>query len=494
MHRSHPRVTARLTLAAVLGTGLVGLAAPQAHAADATITLNGSTATVTGSGASVNGNTVTITGGGSYQLSGTLNGQVVVNTPETNAVTLVLSGANITSSTTAAINVAMANNVTVELAAGTTNSLTGGVAGDQEANAALFSREDMVIRGTGSLNVRSNAADGIASKDTLTIESGTITVNAGDEGIRGKDTMTIKGGTINVTATGDGIKSNNDTDPNLGVTVISGGTVTVSSGDDAVKGVRAVNISGGTLNIPKSYEGIEALVINISGGTINLVSQDDGINAVEEGINEFAVSTVAQVNISGGTVVADSGVDGIDSNGPVTFTGGTTVASCGTPRGGGEGGIDANGPVNFRGGTVLGAGMTSLAVMSVPPTNGQGWVAGKLSASRPAGTIVHVVQNNQVIASYRALRTFQEIVFSSNRITNGQTYQLYVGGTMNGTAVGGLSTAGGNLNGATQAATATAGQYSGGIIGMNFGGGFGTPGTTGTTFGGFGRTTPAPVA
>jgi hypothetical protein len=469
MHRSS-RLAASTSVAALLSVCSIGVMAQEAVAADATITLNGSSATASGSGVTVNGNTVTITAGGSYQLSGTLNGQVIVDTAESNTVSLILSGANITSSTTAAINIAMAGSVTVELAAGTTNSLNGGTSGDNEANAALFSAEDMVITGTGSLNVRSNAADGIASKDTLTIESGTITVNAGDDGIRGKDFLLVKGGTLDVTATTDGLKSNNDSDASLGYTTISGGTITVNAGDDAIKGVTAANVSGGTIRVTRAFEGIEALKVNISGGNTSIVSTDDGINAVEEGIDEFAASTIASVTVSGGTTVVDAGVDGVDSNGGLTVTGGVLVASCATSMGGGEGGIDTNGPTDFRGGTVLGAGITSMAVMSVPPTNGQGWVAARLNSAQNAGTVVHVVQNNQVLASWRSMKRFQEIVFSGNRITNGQTYQIYTGGSIGTDLGGGLSTTGGNISGASQVTTATAGQYSGGLIGMGFGG------------------------
>ena len=55
-------------------------------------------------------------------------------------------------------------------------------------------------------------------------------------------------------------------------------------------------------------------------------------------------------------MIVNSDVDGLDSNGTVTFSGGTTVInghSGGMP---GEGAIDANGPVYFNGGTVFGAG------------------------------------------------------------------------------------------------------------------------------------------
>ena len=38
-----------------------------------------------------------------------------------------------------------------------------------------FSKSDLVIRGSGSLTVNANFKNGIASKDSLTIENGVIT-------------------------------------------------------------------------------------------------------------------------------------------------------------------------------------------------------------------------------------------------------------------------------------------------------------------------------
>ena len=49
-------------------------------------------------------------------------------------------------------------------------------------NAALFSRGDLTITGTGSLSVTPNGNDAIASKDRLVVECRRITVAAVDDG------------------------------------------------------------------------------------------------------------------------------------------------------------------------------------------------------------------------------------------------------------------------------------------------------------------------
>ena len=72
-----------------------------------TITASGGSAEVSGSDAgnvTVDGGTVTITGSGTYVVSGTLDGQVVVNADKAD-VRLVLAGASITNTGGPAIDI-----------------------------------------------------------------------------------------------------------------------------------------------------------------------------------------------------------------------------------------------------------------------------------------------------------------------------------------------------------------------------------------------------
>jgi hypothetical protein len=459
------RIARRTAVVAGLAAGL--MAGPFAVAAvaapTATITLTGSGATVSGSNVTVSGGAVTITAPGSYEIRGTLsNGSVKVDTAAAGAVELILDGASITNSTSSALYVADADAVTVTLSAGTINSLTDAptYTNADEPDAALFSTADLTIAGTGALNVRGNYADGIAGKDDVVIQSGTVAVDAKDDAIRGKDSLTVNGGTISATTTtGDGLKSNEE-EAGKGVVTITDGTISVSAADDGIKGQNALNISGGTIDVTRSYEALEAMELTISGGTINVVSSDDSVNAAEEGLDGHAVSTKAFIRVTGGTIISDSGKDGYDSNGTLTFTGGTVVANGPTSGArGGDGAFDASGTMSLNGGTVLGAGMTSFAVLGARvPTNGQGWVAPVFPANQAAGTIVHIVSGGTVLASYRAPKSFYEVAFSDNRITNGQSYDVYTGGTVSGTSTGGLYS-GGSISGATKVLTVTAGVY-----------------------------------
>ena len=234
-------------------------------------------------GVTVEDGTLNITKAGTYKLSGEYQGQIKVETADSDAVRLVLDNANITNSSGAALNVVNADEVILYSASGTTNTISDGAdytaTGEDDPDAVVYSKADLTIAGEGTLKVNGNHEDGIHTSDGLVIASGTLEVNAANTGIKGKDYVDILGGTINVTAQQDGIKSTNDTDEGQGWTRLSNGTVTVNAGDDGFKASRVVEISGGSLTVEQSDEGIEAQYINVSGGDVNVTSADDGMNA-----------------------------------------------------------------------------------------------------------------------------------------------------------------------------------------------------------------------
>lgn len=297
------------------------------------VNLEGDLITLQGGGATVAGRVVTITSAGQYSIHGTLNdGQVIVDTADEGTVELVLNGVNISCSTSAPLYIANADQTEIVLATGTQNHITDGTsypnATTEDPNAAVFSHDDLIISGTGSLTVDAKFNNGIAGKDELTIAGGTLTVNAVNDGIKGRDSITIQAGTITVQAGGDGLQSSNDEDLAKGVVAIEGGTLRITAGADGIQGEAQVLIQGGSISVTSgggsasssssvdSAKGIKSATdISINGGVIDVNSLDDALHSNNN------------VTIGGGTLTLASGDDGIHADAAITINAGNVHIS-----------------------------------------------------------------------------------------------------------------------------------------------------------------------
>ena len=219
--------------------------APIALSDDGSTCSGGATATADG---------VTITAGGDYLVSGALSdGCITIEAGEQDDVRLILSGASISAQDGPAINCQSADKLIITLAEGTENSLSDGqtysVQEDEEPNAALYSRADLSINGSGALTVTGNYLHGILSKDDLKITGGSITVSAAGDALRGRDGVAICGGTLDLSAQDDGIQSNYEGDATRGWVVIEGGEIAISAAGDGIAAESVAQISGGTVAI-----------------------------------------------------------------------------------------------------------------------------------------------------------------------------------------------------------------------------------------------------
>lgn len=214
-----------------------------------TIKLSGSSAEITGQGATFANGQVTITAPGSYIISGTLdNGSVHVAIDKKEKAHLILNGANISCSNGPAIFVESADKTVITLAAGTENAVFDGKT-YTSGNACIYSKDDLTINGTGTLTVNGSFNNGIGCKNDLHIIGGTINVTATVNGLKGNDSVLVTGGKISITAGKDGIKSDNEDDPAKGFVFISGGEISIVSEDDGIQAVTSLGVIGGSLKI-----------------------------------------------------------------------------------------------------------------------------------------------------------------------------------------------------------------------------------------------------
>lgn len=267
-------------------------------AGEVALTLSGDTIESDSDAVAISGSTVTISKSGTYRVTGTLDdGQIIVDAKNSD-VTLVLDGADITCLNGAPIDVEDADEVTVTLAAGTENTLTDSASYQAdgvttEADAALYSKADLILNGEGSLTINANSNDGIASRDTLVVESGSITVNAKNHGIKGKDYLMIYDGAIVVNAGGDGFKATNDVQPSLGYVEVTGGQIHVTTEDEGISAVSNIRISGAQLTIDSANNGMKAgETIAIENAEVSITCPDEVFTCTSEEIADSATITV----------------------------------------------------------------------------------------------------------------------------------------------------------------------------------------------------------
>ncbi len=390
------------------------------------LTCFGTTAQIQGSGAVEEEGMVRITRPGTYILRGDYQGRICVDAKKEDEVRLIFDQFSITCPDSAPIYGLQSKRIILTLAEGTENRVADGSAyvypsaDEDEPDAAIFSKDDLTINGSGKLKVQGNYGNGIFSKDDLTVISGEIWVTAVKDGIKGKDSVSIQDGMIRVESGEDGIKASNDQDAEKGYVIVEGGDIQISAGDDGIHAETWLTIHDGTIFIDESYEGLEGMKIDINGGSIQVTSIDDGINGAG---TEDAQGIY--VRMTGGEIWVDSGADGIDSNGDVYVHGGTVYIN--GPVSGGDGALDYDGRALISGGTFLAAGSARM-MQAFSESSSQRMLLVSYGQSQAGGTEVTLrTGQGEEIVSWSPAKDFECILISLAELEEGGVYTLQTG-------------------------------------------------------------------
>lgn len=337
------------------------------------------------SNVTIDGTSATVTLPSKISVSGSCsNSRLAVDVDKTTysdgQVILTLEGLELSNSTMAPIYVeAIGDEVQISVKNGTTNTISDGTThtdtytdndGNTETvNAAIFSRDNLKIKGKDTLNVNGNTEDGIVCKNDLKLWNGTITVNAVDDGIRGNDSVRISNpndmvtngsdgdfSTLNVTVNtnnynnsstgGDGIKANS-TDDGSGYVVINSGTVNINSYADGIQAEQDFTMNDGTLNITtfetSTYTDSGSMSSGSTGsfnpGGMGDTEDSGNTNKVDNSCKDIKsvglydeTGTTWQsggnLTINGGTITIDSSDDSLHCGDDMTLVGGVfTLAS-----------------------------------------------------------------------------------------------------------------------------------------------------------------------
>ena len=303
------------------------------------IQLSGTSAAASSNSVKISGTTITITEEATYIISGTLDdGMIIVNAPDSAKLQIVLNGVDITSETSAPLYILEADKVFITLAEGTENTLSNGgtftAIDENNIDAAIFSKQDLTLNGSGSLTVTSPAGHGIVCKDDLVFTSGTYTVHSASHGLDANDSVRITGETnLTIDAGKDGIHSENTDDASLGFIYISNGTLNIEAEGDGIAAGAYVQIENGTFDLlvgGGSVNGSSASSENYGGfmgggghgGMRPGGSQNTTTTTDENSTSMKGIKAANSLLISGGTFHIDSADDSVHSDVSVTINGG----------------------------------------------------------------------------------------------------------------------------------------------------------------------------
>lgn len=297
-------------------------------------------------GYNIVGTALTIEAAGTYIVSGSCQSGSITVKKGVTGVTLVLSGLTLTADGTAAIACNKSSGVTIVAQDGTTNILSDTETNNNDSYPDNTNAENAVIKckdgsqvtlcGSGSLTVNANGKNGIKSGATTDEE--------------GEAWLVIRDLTLTISA-----PVNDAINAEASLTILSG-DLTIDTGDDAVHSdyyltVGAAGTDGPTITVNSCSEGLEAADLSIAGGNITIHAGDDCLNAANSDLTGYAFT----LSISGGTLVMDTtSGDGIDSNGTLSISGGTVVVWTNSTADNQP--LDADGTLSITGGTVLAAG------------------------------------------------------------------------------------------------------------------------------------------
>lgn len=290
---------------------------------------------------------------GTYILSGTAeNFTVIVDVDKKDKVQIVLYNAEITNEDRPVIEVKSADKCFVTSVGENRLEVTGAFSAedDEEADAVIYSKDDLTLNGTGKLLVVSTE-NGITAKDDLKITGGEYEISCAETGIDVHDSVSIYDGTFVIEAGADAFKCQNKKDE--GAFYIRNGSFTLTAGDDGIQAEEYLVIDGGEFDIT-AKEGLESTFVRINGGTVKISATDDGINASNKN-SEYRTC----IEINGGEITVSAGpgdTDCLDSNGTIVVNGGTISVT-------GNSTFDADFGSTYNGGVII---VNGTQVDSIP--------------------------------------------------------------------------------------------------------------------------------
>ncbi len=222
------------------------------------------------------------------------------------------------------------------------------------------------------------------------------------------ENITVNSGTITIDAKDDAFHANTKM-------VVDGGNFTIDTSDDAIHSDGDLTINDGSIRIKSGYEGLEGANIYINGGYLHITTTDDCLNVTTD--------NTGMLRITGGQMWACSSLgdhDCLDSNGSIEMTGGLVIACGSSPLDAGDG---SNCYQKHTGGTLLVLGPSSAGMWNqdVKPTCANSITNTSCSVSAGA-TLCVANSSGDVIAACKVPVALSKILFAYGSSLNGYTF------------------------------------------------------------------------
>lgn len=334
----------------------------------------------------------------------------------------------------------------------TVNALDDGIRG-----------KDYVELNGGTVTVNTQQGDGIKStKGYIVVNDGSYTISSFKKGFESADTLTINGGNIDVANCTEGFE---------GVQVIiNDGSIHINASDDGINasdGLGNMKGMGGfrkdmifsaegtempkmppnaempdmppNAEMPeikdnmmphKDFENKEKMENNTEmTPPKNFENMEDNKTKTDDEVDN-ADKKECIIEINGGYTYVNAKGDGIDSNGTITFNGGTVIVN--GPTSNGDGALDSERGISYNGGTVIAVG--SAGMVEAPKSeNSNGYTLNFRTSEIAAGTLVSILdENDNVLAAFKPVNNISSIVFSSELISENKTLYIYTDGEYSG--------------------------------------------------------------
>ena len=286
----------------------------------------------------------------------------------------------------------------------------------------LHSSGSIVLDG-GEFKIKSKD-DAIHSDKDIVINNGNLNIEESYEGLEGYR-VTLNGGSVNVNSSDDGINAAN---PNSNPTTSSTEAKNAENETKAQKDFQNFNMDNAGFRHGNRKMNPEQIPSNFTGDMSTEIFEGRMFDGGRRGGfgADMMDDTNAYIKITGGKLIINAGGDGIDSNGSILVTGGSTFISSRTNTQ--DTAIDYNGTIKIDGGDFIAVGGNGMMGDFTSQKSGQKSILYNLAVQQEKNSVVKITDTNgKEILSWNPTMEYKMVIVSSPNLKENQNYKLQAG-------------------------------------------------------------------